>query len=138
MTKQEELQYLFDKSLNHIRQQGCPSVDEERGCVYRGPGGIGCAAAPFINKYHPAMDKGFYAPNEDIDTIWPAIADRFPTDVDPIALKYSSFVRELQLCHDDPAHNYRKGTTKELFMVLFEKNMKEVAKTYGLKYEKPA
>ena len=52
-----ELQALLVISANHVRKQGCPSVDPNYGCAYRAPGGLSCAAGPFIKHYRPDFER---------------------------------------------------------------------------------
>lgn len=132
MTDQEELQYLFDKSLAHIRKQGKPSIDDDGDCLYFGPNGCGCAARPFI--VHPNSDFD-YDGFEDAD--WESLAGHsFLLDMDlgldPKAVRHSNFVLALQRAHDNVAKD--PGS----FLHLYERQMARVAADHDLKYEAPA
>jgi hypothetical protein len=61
-------QQIFDTVVNHLRQQGCKSEDEDRICLYRGPNGTKCAAGILIrddeydhrlevNAFHSVVDN---------------------------------------------------------------------------------
>lgn len=49
---------MFDKMLEHLRAQGCRSVDEFDSCLYRGPNGTKCAVGALIpdEKYSKDME----------------------------------------------------------------------------------
>jgi len=111
-TKQE----LFDISLNHIRQQGGPSVNKSGGCVYRSKDGFGCAAAPFINEYVPEME----------DHSWGGLCGAWPDHLDPSAVEHYGFVSRLQWCHDASPIND--------FMSSYEGRMRRLAEREGLQY----
>lgn len=42
------LQEVFDKVVSHLRTQGKKSMNEDSECLYRGPGGLKCAAGCLI------------------------------------------------------------------------------------------
>lgn len=130
---QQILQNLFDTSLNHIRKQGGPSkamlpsrTDPEKiveSCVYKSPDSKGCAAAPFIKEYDPAMEK----------KTWANVVESFPDKVEPLAVEFEEFVTSLQECHDDAAvYSETVG-----FLPVYEKRMAELAERYDLTYQEP-
>lgn len=127
MTEQEELQYLFDTSLNHIRKQGKPSIFGGP-CEYRGPDGLQCAAGPFILEYHEDMEGTTFSELIDVEGY---DADRF----NAIAVKHREFVDTLQFAHDNPTKYYRDGYG--LFMEKYEDSMYSIAKMHKLQYSNP-
>ena len=46
--KQYTPQEIVDTVIPLMVEQGCPSVDEEGNCEYRGPNGVKCAAGFFL------------------------------------------------------------------------------------------
>lgn len=56
-------QEVFDFAVNHLRTQKTESVNSNGACVYKGPNGLMCGAAPFIQNYNPEMEGSGY---EDI------------------------------------------------------------------------
>lgn len=117
----ENLQEIFDTSLNHIRKQGAPSVDPEdkRVCLYRGPNGLQCAAGPFVTD---EVDEGI-----SFEDLFEEAYVRHFTEKEKI------FVTSLQSCHDgavvEPA--YCGG---EDFMRRYERRMEVLADSEGLVY----
>lgn len=92
---QEILQQLLNRSLAHVRQQGKPSIKDDRlTCLYRSPDGCGCAAAPFITNYSPEMEN----------KTWMQVASMWLNNVEPAAAEHAVFVNNvLQVAHDDAA-----------------------------------
>lgn len=119
MTEKEELQYLFDKSYNHIMTQGEPSFDANSGyCQYHSDNGLQCAAGPFIVKYSEGMEEKDFT----------EVVEHFTLDYfDPIAFKHSDFVGLLQKCHD--LNRKKHGNA---FITAFQRDMEKVAYEHGL------
>ncbi len=118
MTEQDERQALFDISLNHIRAQGEPSMDEQ-GCVFRNAEGLGCAAAPFITNYEPEVEEISIYGGCDVEKYF-----------DPLAVKHSELVAMLQLAHD--------GVCEHIdFLGAYEYQMEKLAKKHSLSYTPP-
>jgi hypothetical protein len=117
MTEQEEKQYLFDKSLNHIKAQGKPAVLPNGSCQYK-LDGLGCAAAPFIVEHMGEMEgHGFIS-----------LVANFKDFLDPIAVKHVGVVGCLQGAHDS---NSDRG---EAFMEYYLKDMKRIADTINVTF----
>ena len=113
-------QELFDIALEHIRQQGRPSLNEYGQCRYRTEDGLSCAAAPFIQDYDPSMEHvGFIRLVEDA---------HYQPRLDPRAVEHFELVCELQLAHDSASDGAD-------FMSEYEANMRQVARSYNLEYE---
>lgn len=95
MTEQEELQYLLNVSVNHIRKQGRGSYHQDGyklSCRYQGPDNTSCAAAPFIKEWDPLMEGHHFE----------SVAKRWPDNVDIVARANAEFVRDaLQRAHDN-------------------------------------
>lgn len=128
MSRQSDLQSLFDRSLAHIRQQGVPSVDlDGESCVYRGSSGRACAAAPFIVNYNTAMEG----------ETWIGVCQAFKREVESLAWENQSFVRRLQMCHDSAVIDSTFDDF-ESFMPTYEANMKQAAAEYELEYKAAA
>lgn len=118
MSKKQELQDLFNRSVKHIRKQGKPSVTRlGTSCLYRAPDGRGCAAAPFITAYDRRMEG----------TLFAGLTRTFPKNLDPAAVKYAGFVRELQGCHDRPS-----AEPHDIFLRRFERAVDILADLNGL------
>lgn len=89
----QELQDLLNISVRHVRNQGEPSRGADGRCVYRGPGGLQCAAGPFITDYTRAMDRA--------DLTFHGVTKRWPDRILPVARKHDGFVSNvLQAAHD--------------------------------------
>ena len=117
MTEQEEKQYLFDTSLNHIKAQGKPAVLPNGSCQYK-LGDLSCAAAPFIIEYKEEMEgHGFVG-----------LVKHYSDCLDPIAVKHHGIVNCLQGAHDS---NSDQG---EAFMEYYLKDMKRVADTINVTF----
>lgn len=58
MTKPLTEQEVFDKVVSHLRAQGERSISKDKDCLYRGPGGLKCAAGVMIedSEYSPRME----------------------------------------------------------------------------------
>lgn len=120
MTEQEEKQYLFDKSLNHIKAQGKPSALPSGACQYK-EGDCGCAAAPFITEYKPEMEgHGFIG-----------LIRHYKDCLNPMAVKHCSFVSDLQSAHD---RSVGYPINNEGFMKDYLYNMKRIAKNENLTF----
>ena len=113
-------QELFDIALEHIRQQGKPSMQCVGTCLYQGPDGVGCAARPFITNYKPEMESLPIS----------SVIERYPHDVDPRAAREPRFVGKLQHAHD-------KASMFDDFMLDYEHNMQKLAEEYDLEYKGP-
>lgn len=133
-------QRLFDRALAHIREQGEASVGRDPTsqygvwiCIYRNfCRGTGCAAAPFITDYSPAMENKTFE----------RLARDFTKSLDPEAAEYAGFVGALQSAHDSAAlveddNGRRKPVEASVFMLKYEENMEGVAANYGLSYTPP-
>lgn len=89
----QELQDLLNISVAHVRRQGEPSIGGDGRCVYRGPGGLQCAAGPFITDYTRAMDRA--------DLNFNGVVKRWPARILPAARKNNEFICSvLQSAHD--------------------------------------
>lgn len=119
MSNKEEMQSLFNTSLEHIRKQGKPSR-KGKICVYKTEDGLGCAAAPFIKTYRPEMDSGN-------GICFSHICSQFPDNVVKEAFANMYFVDQLQNCHD-------RIDTYSDFMTQYEINMKNLAERFDLFY----
>ena len=115
------MQEIFDISLNHIRQQGGPSIKNEV-CRYLSSDGLKCAAAPFITLYKKYLEG----------LSWAALAEKYPDSIDPEVAGFESFIGDLQGIHDASARQNRRG-----FMEEYELRMKIFASKKGLEYKAP-
>ena len=122
----QEMQDLLNRSVQHIRQQGKPSLrhpdrPDDRQCVYRSPLGLSCAAAPFIVDYDARMDDG------DLAGSWSkSFTGNWERHLDPLAVKHQNFVRKLQRCHDLAADD------RSRFLERYEENIADLAIEFGL------
>lgn len=111
-----ELQQLLNISVAHIRKQGRGSSRPDKDqitCTYRNEDGSGCAAGPFINNYYPTMESLHFL----------QLAERFGTDLDPLAAKHASFVcNVLQQAHDGAAH--KTHAEPDLFLADYEERLR--------------
>lgn len=88
------LQEIFDTSVNGLRAQGYQqSTDPIKGCLYRGPNGLKCAAGFCIPDeiYEESMER------EVIGVVIvksPALQEMFPTEA------HEELLRRLQSIHD--------------------------------------
>lgn len=96
-----KMQRLFTISYSHIMRQGKPSVrpmeryNSDPGmCAYVSSDGCGCAAAPFILKYHPTVEGPW------LHAIAKAKHRPDWIKLDPDAVELSWFVERLQGLHD--------------------------------------
>lgn len=131
MSREEDCQYLFDKSARHVLKQGRPSIKPgtKDMCMYEGPDGCSCAARPFILKYRPTMDDSNPSCGEVLN--FTALVAKFSADhFDPIALRQLPLVRELQRAHDLAAQDFMNDRGD--FIELYKKNMREEAAIFGL------
>jgi hypothetical protein len=126
------LQRLFDKSLGHIRQQGgpCYDVNPRQGhvCLYKGPNGRGCAAAPFIISYSKEMEGTSFMTLVQLK--------QFGGKLDPEAASHPYFVDDLQRAHDSSV-DFLSSNPDADFMDVYERRMREVAKIHRLSYAPP-
>lgn len=119
----EVAQKLFNMSLEHVRKQGCQSINPKNNqCVYkfnRNGVDIGCAAAPFILEYKDGMNEcgGWYSLIKAPEFI-PCLME------DAVDNKF--LVHCLQLCHDNSSHDN--------FLTSYESKMKILADWFGLEY----
>lgn len=118
MTQKEAQQHIFDLALNHIRNQGRPSLAATRGCAYRGVGGLSCAFAPAIKDYTKGME-GCSASG--------LIQDHPESLIPEAVISGVCLCDSIQYCHDGSSRS-------EHFMTDFERRMKNVASDYGLVY----
>ena len=121
-------QDLFDASLNHIREQGAPSMKwdgDADGCAYRGGEDeeLSCAAAIFITEYLPEMDSGGGIP-------WRGLQHRYYIYLDHFARLASNtdLIQDLQSAHDSASRS-------DNFLDTYERRMQEVAERFSLQYE---
>lgn len=82
MTEQE----VFNVAVTHLLEQGEKSEYEKGNCVYNGPEGLCCAAAPFIEDYDPNMEG----------KSWYGLTDSYCQ-----SHKHSTLIKRLQDIHDD-------------------------------------
>lgn len=112
---------LFETSLNHVLKQGKPSIMESTGaCLYKGPEGEGCGAAPFITDYVEEME---HKPFE-------MLVEQFPNSVDPDVKDEIDFVAALQLAHDEAA--IPKSKDGKVFLDRYASSMRMIARAAGL------
>jgi len=143
LTKQD----VFDIALTHIRQQGKPSVAlNEDGtmrelyedcpiCLYRGDGGLQCAAAPLITKYDPQMDNHEYSSDISFSSIYADFGpDHFIEGLTHPLANFAS--RELQVAHDRSAKDQLSGRAD--FLEAYEERMRRIAEAHDLEYSEPA
>lgn len=145
MTDQEQLQYLFDTSLNHIRKQGTYALsdqalksnekDPERPsiqCGYLNHKGHKCAAGVFIRDGSILQESGYNWTNL-ID-----YTERNPGlqgDLDPIAVSRDLFVKDMQYAHDESVRGNIGNNWG--FMEEYERRMRKIALNRGLVYNPP-
>lgn len=114
-------QAVFDKTVTHLRAQGCRAYDEKSGfCKYRGPNGTKCAFGVHITdeEYSPTMENK--SAHGMIMGIWKDLflsLQRFQPHVD--------LLEDLQQIHD--YNNASKW--EEMFRV--------IARKYYLEYSPP-
>jgi hypothetical protein len=120
------LQYLFNVSLEHIRQQ---KTDATRGTMYcyRTPDGRQCAAGPFIWAYTPDMENATFR----------GLVARFPDALDPLAVQQADWVSRLQSAHDDAVAATTFRGRPDGFMAAYEANMRDLAAAADLHYALP-
>lgn len=117
--RRQRRQRLFDTSYHHIMKQGMPSM-VGASCLYSGPHGTSCAAAPFIIDYDPSMEN----------LTWGVLVAQFPPGtVTDESLTEEDLVADLQDCHDQSASPERDDDT---FIRLFKDKMKALAERQGL------
>lgn len=126
MNDKQEMQELLNRSVQHVRKQGKPSVKFDNplagaACLYRSAQGLGCGAAPFINVYSVDMDDG-----EDAGAWSTTFTEHWRDSLDPLAVKHRGFVRHLQECHDDASHN------RANFLAEYEAFIQRLASANGL------
>lgn len=143
MTEQE----IFDKVLNHLRQQGCQARDSTR-CLYRGANGTKCAAGVLID------DEDYDASFEG-QQIWsvlrsdtvilnslgqlnePAMAKR--QNVRRKLAKALDLIAEMQQIHD--RYNEMRLVVVELgdepFVDYVNRRFRALAKRFNLVYNEP-
>ena len=110
--QQMSYQDLFDTSYNHIIKQGCPSVDDNGNCLYRGPDNTMCAAGPFITDYEVEEREGYN---------W--VESLVKVNIKPT--KKDIFIERLQSCHD-------KASCSVFFIVDYKRYMEILAEKYDL------
>lgn len=127
MMTQEILQSLFDRSVNHVLDQGKPSAIVEgfnrATCLYHHPEGLKCAAAIFINNYDPAMEGG----------TWTKLCQDFSGSLDPDSVDHPIFVTRLQYAHDEAARDATMTSTDSSFLPRYARRVRQVGVEYGLK-----
>ena len=108
---QATAQEVFDQVKEHLLTQKAKSVSADGSCVYRGEGGMMCAAGCLIadDEYEPYMDGG-------AGGSWATlVAERW------VPLKHADLIQELQNIHD--------GSPKH-----WEDELKELADVLNLTY----
>lgn len=135
-------QQLFDAALDHIRKQGCPSVVNGE-CVYRCVRNgkmCGCAFAPAIQHYSETMEgqsaAEFYGRKHGYVDAWGkkrcrnfTMKKKFHRSLFDWAQPADSrLAQDIQQAHDKAAF------INDAFIPTFERNMRLVAKYYGLSY----
>lgn len=141
MTPQEtsELQYLFDRSVQHIRRQGEASIEasstKQFTCIYRSSKGLGCAAAPFIVEYRDVMERRRW--DRLIDYAYNLNEAIQPWMFDPLAVKHSQFVLSLQEAHDHSAFLHDTKDINPNFLRDYELQIQYVAARHKLVYTPP-
>lgn len=89
MTAQE----VFDAACDHLLEQNARSMNSSNStCVYKGPNGLCCGAAPFLVNYDPEMEEITYDDivndNHPNHRAWKQPAD------------HMDLIREIQRIHD--------------------------------------
>lgn len=122
----DSMQEAFDKSIAQIRKQGY-KLSHKPGkpvvCMYRGAGGVMCAAGPFIPDEHVKKCE--------MHTM--AMLDNFGM----VAFKNRPLLHlltELQGIHDRRAYSAGRSRAHKKY---FEQSWKEVAQNRNLKYTAP-
>lgn len=94
-------QEVFDQVVQHLREQGVQSKNEN-GCVYRGEGGLMCAAGCLIadDEYTSYMD------NAEDSTWTQLVIDHVVPD------KHETLIRRLQEIHDGNVGAWEHGLEK--------------------------
>ena len=114
-----EAQELYDFVVAAVVKQGRPSVGDNDRCLYRGPGGLKCAAGHVI-------PDGVYSPvemeNQDISGL--CSQRLLPKSL----IRHAALLSSLQGCHDGPA-----SVNDFVFIKAFCYNANVVAKKYNLK-----
>jgi hypothetical protein len=109
-------QEVFDAASNHLIQQKVPSMDSDGECVYRGKGGLKCAAGIFIpnEKYDPSFEY----------LIWATVASTLG-----LFDKHTSFILKLQDLHD------RASLEEENYLKELKHLLSKFAKEHNLKFQ---
>jgi hypothetical protein len=119
-------QQMFDFMLNHLRNQGGPSVNDsagggigESGCMYRGDNGRMCAIGCMVP-----------------DILYDADLEGLPARVciDKIKVTIDSKTREFLYKSQSNLHD---ALSKEYFLTNLEKNAIDLADQYQLTYTPP-
>jgi hypothetical protein len=135
---------MFDKqaalrdAADGIRGQGGPSVLHGTiRCRYRDAAGNRCAVGWLIpdDQYDPRIEENNVVVDDDV------VADRLDSKYgsveDGMLQQNLVFLTDLQFCHDDAVNHTYVGVYVPLdnrkFMKRFEKNVRALAKKYGLK-----
>jgi hypothetical protein len=115
-------QQMFDFMLNHLRNQGGPSVDEDFGdsaCMYRGNNGRMCAIGCMIpDRLHNPKLEGL-------------AANEYLRDA------RESIDKETRDFFDNAQHNLHDVLSKEYFLTNLEENAIDFAEDYQLTYTPP-
>lgn len=116
MTEQE----VFDASVEHLLEQGVPSIEagEYPKCVYRSEEGLQCAAGIFL-----APEKEYPQ-----DKTWGHLV--FTGRVDGT---HDLIIRQLQRCHDRAAHASHLRNSN--YLDSLNRELREVAKINKLKFQ---
>lgn len=119
MTAQE----VFDKVVNHLRQQGRKSVNSVGECRYRGNKNaecpMQCAAGCLIedNEYNDRMEGKCFKGLLDWEFTPQSLVDRL--------LPHDMLITQLQYVHDDELIEH------------WENNFKIIASYYNIEYKEP-
>ena len=114
----QDLQNLLNISVRHVRRQGEPSLNSKGHCVYRGPGGLQCAAGPFIRCYTRAMDRA--------DINFHALAEKYPNRILPSARRNEHFVSNVL----QPAHDMATRDARQDFMTEYHLGLAQRLRSY--------
>tara|TARA_Y100001973_G_C5169022_1_gene317898 strand:- start:328 stop:729 length:402 start_codon:yes stop_codon:yes gene_type:complete len=117
-----DLQGLFDASVNHVLEQGIPSIDTvKRTCLYRHPEGLQCAASIFISdeEYKTTMEH------------CPFTLHMVNCELQDSEIK---LIRLLQRAHDDAATDAIFDMINSDFLTNYKKYVVGVAKKFHLEY----
>src|SRR5687768_12164409 len=100
-----ELQEIFNKVRNHLRQQGRAATNRYGSCQYRGDGGTACAVGCLIpdEKYRPEMEV------LSLRSFVVNFPDALPFVVRVNSPKFA-LLNDLQNAHDNHKRTWPKGS----------------------------